>query len=165
METHTDNNGFTVSQECDSIKQFLNMDMDTLDECVHIVPNKENRKLTFYRLTNKRLTKDNKDNVRISLELNNVGILFRNTEKIPENLCFHNAKAKTILSFLECLKNERSEYNLTFKYYNKNNSPMIEEHNLNNESLFLSYKTETDRYNEVEISDVYANNITQFANF
>ena len=41
METHTDNNGFTVSQECDSIKQFLNMDMDTLNECVHIVPDKE----------------------------------------------------------------------------------------------------------------------------
>jgi hypothetical protein len=165
METHTDNNGFTVSQECDSIKQFLNMDMDTLNECVHIVPDKENRKLTFYRLTDKRLTMNNEENVRISLELNNVGILFRNTEKIPESLTFHSAKAKTILSFLECLKNERSDYSMTFKYYNKNNSPMIEEHNLNNESLFLSYKTETNRYNEVEISDVYANNSTQFANF
>lgn len=162
--TRTDKNGFTVSKECSSIKEFLDINMDTLDECVHIVPNSDGT-LKFYRLTDERVTNNYTENVRISLELKANSISYRNCEETPENLCFHNSKAKTVLSFLDCLKNERSGYKFVFRYYSKNNSKMLERHDVNMETLFLTYETNTGRYNEIEVSKPYDNRLGKFANY
>lgn len=125
----------------------------SFDECVHIVI--EDNNMTLYRKVN-----EGYPNERIQTKVEN--IRFRTMGEMPfksDSFCLHNDRANNFLNWLELLAKERTDTSISFKYYQKNNSKMMEKTNINVESLIFEYSSESDRTRRCNISDTWQNKI------
>jgi len=149
---------------------FVNASTDgsgTHDECVSVVP-RDDGTVAFLRLV-EAVTNGADTNARIATVVDarflNRGSLSDRNPRRPVSITYHDFEAATLLVWLRSLARERNVDHVTVEYYAKNNSPLIEDAGLNNESLFAAYKTEAGRTEEIGVGGVYANDIQMAANF
>lgn len=161
-----DKNGFTVINEL-PLNEFLAYEPkhDPITECVHVVPEFEENQVSVYR----HVSKTKEPNERIKTVIENVRgktSTFENKE-IPEinYWCFQGGDGETILTFLTALKCERVEATVDILYYHQNNTQMIEDSDMDNETFQMHYKTENGRENEISINNLYKNVVQEIVNF
>lgn len=157
--TFTDKNSVNVLEEL-PLNEFLNYESDEYTEYVHIFPDLENREMNVYRSV-----KESPNEGRIKTTIENVKLLTYNleSETKPDHIYVTWTNADTILTWLDALKNERSETQIIIEYWETNNSEMIEESNMNNESIIFKYETNSGRSNKVEVSGLYKNELQKIA--
>lgn len=163
--TFEDKFGMTVREEL-PLNDFLNYEIDDdynmITECVHIIPERPEGGIHIYRKVN-----EGYPNERIKTTVENVKVKQFKANYTGEvrNWCFQGGHGETILTFLSSLKSERSSANISINYYETNNSQMIDESDMNQETFRISYKTETDRSNEILIHNMWKYSVHKFANF
>lgn len=148
--------------------EFVNAVADVgLSEMIHVVPLGDSRHDGFalVRLV-ESVAEGNPENVRIATLFED-GSLFsvHNGEDRPSTVSLHADDADTVLTWVRALARERSAANVVASYWWNNNSKMIESHGLNQESLFLTYETETGITHRVGIDNVFDNYHGRMAKF
>lgn len=137
--------------------EFVNASTDSWDECVTIVPERENRRVVFLRLV-ESLAEGADENVRIATEI--PGTLAERGEGRFENgvdsITLHGPEADTVLTFLRSYgaADARGETGFAAEYWPQNDTPALESAGVHTESLFLTY-TVGERTETVAVNHAY----------
>ena len=156
-ETYADENGFTVEQDV-SLLEWVNYDgRKAHDECIHVFLNE--RSIDLYRISKDKWEEHN-ENRRIKTTVDDVSIRCHGKE--PSHFVFHSFEAATVLTFFNMVAQERSDTHISLEYYADNGKQLTEDSNVTEESLYMSYETETDRSNTVVVNSTYKNYMQMF---
>lgn len=147
-----------------SLAEFINHESESYDEYIRIIPDRESRQLALFRkvkdsFEDSDMVRTVIDNVRI--RLTQYDLEFSDIDRIH----LHHSKADTLLTFLNSLKWDmsRSEANVSLEYIPINNSENLDKSGLNQESLLLTYQTESGKERLVDISQTYKHESTRMA--
>jgi len=159
---------FENARPVDTLRDFVNANTDASghDECVHIFPNYDGT-VDLYRIVGDR---DDYPSERVAVRIE-AAFGVSGTGKAPdrrddpESLCLHANDASTALTLFRCLANERSPATPSFDYWPVNNSPMVDESDLTNETLSIDYKTDSGRSHRVGIDSLYTNGFQSMASY
>lgn len=158
----------TQSLDNDTVKEVSTLELInhetehySFQEYVHVVI--DNGVMSVYRSIN-----DGYPNKRVKTTIKNVTFRRKGdkyTEREPSVFYLTDKQAKNFFNFLELLSKERTEVWLSVNYWQKNNSSMLEESDLNNESLIFAYETDSDRERYCEIDNTYRNIVQMMGSF
>lgn len=168
--TRMNDGHLNVVTETVSPVEFVNYNVDDRrSECIHVVPPSDpfDREIELIRLVSETSSERPFDRVRTVIDAS-FNVRYPRSDaprRRPDSICLHNDDADTLLTWLRALIRERSDATVSIAYWEQNNSPLIEDAGLNQESLFLDYKTESGTEHRVNIHGVYANHVQMMANF
>lgn len=155
-----------------SLNEFLNAkqgEKKFRKEFIHVFPDRPNGEIQIVR------TVSDSDDIyenpkRVSTTIGDVKISKSGTrnakhEGLPNHIYLTYSEAQNLLCWLRCLLNERSEMNISMDYWEINNSQMIEESKIDNETVIFKYRTRTGRQHKMTIHGQYKNDIQMMASW
>lgn len=158
-----------VVTETVSPVEFVNYDVDQRGECIHVVPPADpfDREIELIRLVSDTCAERPFERVRTVIDAS-FNVRYPRADaarRTPVSICLHDDDADTLLTWLRSLVRERSDATVSIAYWEQNNSPLVTDAGLDQESLFLDYQTETGTEHRVHIHGVYANDVQMMGNF
>lgn len=146
-----------------NLSQFINAETEKrTSEYIRIIPDRENRKIHFFRGIDEladNLIHTVLEDCRIKLSLFRKDLNYSDIQVI--NL--HHNQANSVLVWLNSLKYEKTETQITLDYLPVNNSQNIDNSDLNQNSLILSYKSESGNEFTTQIDETYKHTNTRLA--
>mgnify|MGYP006293595593 CR=1 FL=1 len=149
--------GFEPADKTDFVDtiEFVNADVgrEPYEEYIRVAIDRDAAEIRLYRAVG---AANNTEYVGLVLEDARYYTRGRENPE-PEGFDLHNNDATDLITWLTCLAKERSEAVVKASYYWKNNSPMIDKSEFDNESLRFSYDTETGRNRQIMIDSLRRN--------
>lgn len=147
------------AEPADDMADFLGRNVDPVDEAMHIRFDTDRQCAVLYR----SLDRDGDSWVRHRVD--GVSLSTVNTDRELKGLFLTAGEVQTVLTLLDRFRVEQAETSLSFEYWGENNSPMIRDSKMDNETLFVRYDTESGRSNEVQIDGLYKTGLHRFGKF
>lgn len=143
--------GFNVVHEL-PLSKWLDFGFSEFGEYVHLIPDRENRELRCYRT----ISKATERNERIKTTIEDVHFTYRWDEEQTEITKWYLTymEAKSVMSFFDLMNRTRQGV-LSLEWYEKNNSPMVDESNLNVETLTFEFTKENGVTRNLQIHGVW----------
>ena len=144
----------------DDLADFLERDADGVSEHVHVRFPSDWKRAALYR----SLDRNGGSWVRTDVDAYLSTYSTDRGERL-KGLFLTDGEADNLLTLLDLYRRERPEADLRFAYWGENNSPMIRDSNMDNETLFVRCNTESGRSNEVQIDGLYKTGLHRFGKF
>lgn len=138
-----------------SLSEFLSRDSKG-QEYIRLIPDPDNREIHLFRNTARNSGEGMiKTVIEGTFKVRGTRDREINTEFLWLN--FHYSDVSTILTFLNSLKwdSSRSPANLSVEYWPINNSPMLDNNDMIQETISFAYRTESGNSHRVELSNIY----------
>lgn len=151
---------YESEQERVELKEFLNTERDHRSgEYLKLVPDLENRTLTIFRATGEPA-----DRQCVSVVIDDVGFRY-NGEFEPASFSLHWKEAETLLTWLTCLKWERTHTQKAVTWYQDCGRSMMEDEKTTIETLEFSYRSESENSNSVRLESPWQHTQHMMGNF
>ena len=159
-ETHADATlakFHTVADEL-SLVEFVNYPAETSREMIHVVPTADGGVALVRNVEPVTAGYDQNGHVVTRLGGSFTTGLMAGRDD-PESITLSMGDGDTLMTWCRALARERSDARVRVVYYGVNNSQMIENAGLNQETISFRYATESGIEHEIEIDNVFNNEL------
>lgn len=170
-EEQFNQDGFHVVEEVDP-SEWADLGYEGHGECVHLVPDREQRELRCYRKVNDGFNDEGPANDRAMTTIENVRFRFTfdnvDNQGGVKGFCLHWREADTFISFVAMIEGQRCPFEptpISFNWSENNSTPALRDQNVRVEMIDLGFTNLDDVERHIQIQDPYVSASNSMAYF